>query len=104
MIMEKKAMARYQANDHTFAICAYKESPYLEECIKSLLAQKEKSNVIMVTSTPCDYISNMAHKYGVQLYIAMQVLNSPQYSQTCQNYTSFLSLPENLNMHFQAIL
>lgn len=69
MIMEKKTMARYQANDHTFAICAYKESPYLEECIKSLLAQKEKSNVIMVTSTPCDYISNMAHKYGVELYI-----------------------------------
>lgn len=58
-------MAGYQANDHTFAICAYKESPYLEECIKSLFAQKKKSNVIMVTSTPCDYISNMAHKYGI---------------------------------------
>lgn len=62
-------MARYQANDHTFAICAYKESPYLEECIKSLFAQKKKSNIIMVTSTPCDYISNMAYKYGIELYI-----------------------------------
>ena len=28
---------------HTFVICAYKESPYLEECIKSLKHQKTKS-------------------------------------------------------------
>jgi len=25
--------------DHTFAICAYGESPYLEECIKSIKNQ-----------------------------------------------------------------
>ena len=28
---------------HTFVICAYKESPYLEECIKSLLIQESRS-------------------------------------------------------------
>ena len=32
----------YQNTDHTFAVCAYKESPYLESCIKSLVNQKVK--------------------------------------------------------------
>ena len=39
---------------HTFVICAYKESAYLEECVKSLKEQKKESNIIMVTSTPND--------------------------------------------------
>ena len=30
-------------DNHTFAICAYKESKYLEECINSVLNQEEKS-------------------------------------------------------------
>ena len=38
--------------EHIFAICAYKESPYLEECILSLEKQTRKSSIIMVTSTP----------------------------------------------------
>lgn len=50
-------------NDHTFAICAYKESPYLEECIISLKAQTVKSNVIIITSTPNKFIEEMAKKY-----------------------------------------
>ena len=29
----------YKSCDHTFAICAYKESQYLEECIKSVKNQ-----------------------------------------------------------------
>ncbi len=28
--------------NHTFVICAYKESPYLEECIQSLMNQRIK--------------------------------------------------------------
>lgn len=55
--------------NHTFAICAYKESKYLEECIKSLLNQTVKSNIIMTTSTPNDYIKNLAQKYQIELYI-----------------------------------
>ena len=55
--------------NHTFAICAYKESDYLEECIKSVLAQTVKSNVIMATSTPNKYIENMAKKYNIELFI-----------------------------------
>lgn len=59
----------YSGNDHTFAICAYKESPYLEELIKSLKNQSVKSNVIMCTATPCDYIQKYAEKYQIPLYI-----------------------------------
>ena len=50
----------YQNTDHTFAVCAYKESPYLESCIKSLISQTVKSNIIVCTSTPCEFIENMA--------------------------------------------
>ena len=35
---------------HTFVICAYKESAYLEECVKSLKEQKKESNIIMAVS------------------------------------------------------
>ena len=55
--------------NHTFVICAYKESQYLEECIKSVLNQTVKSNIIMSTSTPNDYIKGMAEKYNIPLYI-----------------------------------
>ena len=54
---------------HTFAICAYKESPFLEECILSLKGQTVKSNIIIITSTPCEYIQALAEKYRLPYYI-----------------------------------
>lgn len=60
---------RYEGKDHTYVICAYKESKYLEDCIRSLKQQKVASNIIMVTSTPINYIKGMAQKYGVPLFI-----------------------------------
>lgn len=54
---------------HTFAICAYKESEYLEECVLSLINQKEKSDIIMATSTPNEYIDRISIKYDIPLYI-----------------------------------
>ena len=54
---------------HTFVICAYKESEYLEECILSLKNQVSKSLIIMETSTPNDYISSLAEKYEIPLYV-----------------------------------
>ena len=56
-------------SNHTFIICAYKESPYLEECIQSVLNQSVKSNIIVSTSTPNDFIQRMADKYKLPLYI-----------------------------------
>jgi len=54
---------------HTFAICAYKESPYLEDCVKSLLNQTMNSKVIVVTSTPNEFINRICEKYGLSLYV-----------------------------------
>lgn len=54
---------------HTFAICAYKESMYLEECIKSLINQSVKTNIILATSTPNDFIEGLCKKYDIPMYI-----------------------------------
>lgn len=54
---------------HTFVICAYKESEYLEECILSLKNQTISSKIIMETSTPNDYIQNLASKYEIPLFV-----------------------------------
>ena len=54
---------------HTFVISAYKESQFLEECIKSLKCQSEQSEIIMITSTPNDYVDDMSKKYNIPLYI-----------------------------------
>ncbi len=58
-----------EGTNHTFAVCAYKESPYLEDCIRSLLRQSVKTNIIITTSTPCAHIRCMADKYKIPLYI-----------------------------------
>ncbi len=54
---------------HVFAVCAYRESPYLEECVKSLLAQTVKSEIFLSTSTPNEHISAIAEKYHLPLKI-----------------------------------
>ena len=58
---------RYSKEDHTFAICAYGESKYLEQCIDSLLKQSVKSRVMLFTSTPNEYIEGFAEKYELPL-------------------------------------
>ena len=55
--------------NHTFIICAYKESQYLEECIKSVLNQKVKSNIIISTSTPNEHINGLAKKYDLPVVV-----------------------------------
>lgn len=54
---------------HTFAICAYGDSSYLEECMASLVIQRQKSEIICCTSTPSPYIERLAKKYGIPLYV-----------------------------------
>lgn len=56
-------------NCHTFVVCAYGESEYLEDCILSLLRQKEKSQILMATSTPNGYIQAIADKYNLPVYV-----------------------------------
>lgn len=54
---------------HTFVVLAYKESNYLETCIKSVLNQEYKSNVVIATSTPNDYIYDLACKYNLEVIV-----------------------------------
>lgn len=56
--------------DHTFVIPAYKDSPYLEECVFSLLAQSYQSSILIATSTPSFYIKSIAEKHGVPYYVS----------------------------------
>lgn len=54
---------------HTFVICAYKESPYLEACIRSLKSQTMETEIICTTSTPNEYLVNMMARYDIPLYV-----------------------------------
>ena len=54
-------------NVHTFVVLAYKESPHLEDCIKSVLNQTKKSNVIIATTTPNSHIKSLAKKYQLEV-------------------------------------
>ncbi|MCI8948446.1 MAG: glycosyltransferase family 2 protein [Lachnospiraceae bacterium] len=54
---------------HTFAICAYGDSPYLEACIRSVTMQSCPTNVILCTSTPSPYIKKLAKAYQIPVLI-----------------------------------
>ena len=54
---------------HTFVVLAYKESNKLEDCIKSVLNQSLKTNVVIATSTPNKYIKDLAKKYDLKIKI-----------------------------------
>jgi len=54
---------------HCFVIPAYHDSPYLEACIKHLLAQTVTSQIVITTSTPSDFIENIANAYHLPYYI-----------------------------------
>ena len=56
-------------SNHIFAICAYKQSPYLESCIQTLMNQTVKSEIILVTSTPNAFIEALVKKYDLPYYI-----------------------------------
>ncbi len=55
--------------NHTFVLCAYQESKYIEECLISLLAQTVPTNVIIATSTPNLFLEQLANQYGVEMVI-----------------------------------
>lgn len=54
---------------HTFVICAYKESPYLEDCIKSVINQTCPGIVKIATSTPSGFIDSLAARYDLQVLV-----------------------------------
>lgn len=54
--------------NHTFAICAYKESKYLEACIQSVLNQTIPSQVIITTGTKNTFIENLGQQYDIPVF------------------------------------
>lgn len=58
-----------KTNQHTFVICAYQESEYLEECIRSLKNQTVRSKILLATSTPNPMIEGLAEKYHIPVAV-----------------------------------
>lgn len=55
---------------HSFAVCAYKQSPYLKECLDSLMAQEGcESEIFIATSTPSDWLDEVASSYGIPVHV-----------------------------------
>ena len=59
----------YTERDHTFVVCAYKESAYLEDAIRSLIRQTVRGRILVSTSTPNAWIEHLCDKYGLPLVI-----------------------------------
>jgi glycosyltransferase involved in cell wall biosynthesis len=56
-------------DDHSFIVPAYKDSPFLPDCLRSLSSQSVASRVVITTSTPSAYIAQVARDAGVELII-----------------------------------
>ena len=54
---------------HSFAVMAYKDAPFLEEAVASVLSNDGKSDVYLTTSTPSERISEIAEKNGIPLHV-----------------------------------
>jgi glycosyltransferase involved in cell wall biosynthesis len=54
---------------HTFAICAYKDSPYLSSTIESIKKQTIKSEIFIATSTPNDYVKAIARQFDIEIIV-----------------------------------
>lgn len=59
----------YTASDHTFVVCAYGESPYLQDCLASLARQTARTRIIVTTSTLNPLIHSVAEQFGVPLLV-----------------------------------
>lgn len=57
------------AAEHSFMVLAYRDSPFLAGCIRSLQAQTTPSRVVVATSTPCESIERTAREMGVELRV-----------------------------------
>lgn len=60
---------KFSPDDVTIVICAYKECEYLEESVRSVLGQSVKTKVVISTSTPNAFISNLADKYNLEIWV-----------------------------------
>jgi glycosyltransferase involved in cell wall biosynthesis len=55
---------------HSFAVMAYHDSPYLTECLDSLKNQSAESRIYISTSTPSNFIQEIANRYEIEIFAA----------------------------------
>lgn len=60
---------RRVSGSHTWVVCAYGESPYLESCVRSLLSQSVRSRILIATSTPNAMIQGIAERFHLPVYV-----------------------------------
>ena len=58
-----------KGSKHTFVVCAYKESEFLDDTVSRLLDQTVKSRVLISTSTPNALIRSVADRYGIEVRV-----------------------------------
>ena len=54
---------------HSFLVPAYRQSPFLRECLRSLTEQTRKSPILISTSTPFQGLEVLAQEFGAQLHV-----------------------------------
>lgn len=59
----------FTGKDHTFAVCAYGESPFLKECVASLKAQTIRSRIVICTATPNRFIAEAAEEARIPVVV-----------------------------------
>lgn len=69
-----KTNKMYIGESHTFVVCAYQESRYLEACVQSLITQSVKSHICIATSTPNMLIQSISEKYNLPVYVNTEQL------------------------------
>jgi glycosyltransferase involved in cell wall biosynthesis len=68
-----QTLQKMNEREHAFVIPVYRQSPWLQECIESLLGQSTKSGQIVVTtSTPSPELESVVRQYDLPLLINPQ--------------------------------
>src|SRR6185312_4434303 len=62
-------MERIVKHTHSFLIPAFGHSPFLEECLRSLVNQTVRTNLIISTSTPFDGLYALAERFEAHCYV-----------------------------------
>lgn len=55
--------------EHVFVVPVYGDSPFLGDCLASLTAQTLASRIVIVTSTPSEFISRVARDHGAPVVV-----------------------------------
>lgn len=54
---------------HSFAVLAHGDSPYLEDCLRSLERQTVRSVIYISTATPSPFLEQAAARHGLPLHV-----------------------------------